>query len=97
MCLFDCDNYNTLRGDTFKKIKAVDKIELDTGNKLQKLKILLSDRSLKSLNMLVKYINGIFEICTEREKESLSLYLYIFISLIQQISKCALNFLFTLK
>ena len=35
MCLFDCDNYNTLRGDTFKKIKAVDKIELDTSNKLQ--------------------------------------------------------------
>ena len=35
MCLFDCDNYKTLRGDTFKKIKAVDKIELDTSNKLQ--------------------------------------------------------------
>ena len=36
--LFDSGNY-ILRQDTFKKIKAIDNIELDTGNKLQKLKI----------------------------------------------------------
>ena len=33
--LFDCDNYNDLRQDIFKKIKAVDKIELDTGNSFE--------------------------------------------------------------
>ena len=49
--IFDCDNYNALRQDTFKKIKAVDNIELDNGNKLQKLKILVSDGSLKCLNI----------------------------------------------
>ena len=48
--LFDCDNYNTSRQDIFKKIKLVYNIELDNGNKLQKLKILLSDGSLKSLS-----------------------------------------------
>ena len=32
--LFDCDNYNTLSQDAFKKVKAIDNIELDTGNKL---------------------------------------------------------------
>ena len=31
--LFDCDNYNALRQDTFKKIKAIGNIELETGNK----------------------------------------------------------------
>ena len=35
--LVDCDSYNTLRHDTFKKIKANDNVGLDTGNKLQKL------------------------------------------------------------
>ena len=28
--LFDCDNYSTLRQDTFKKIKTIDNTELDT-------------------------------------------------------------------
>ena len=51
--LFDCDNYNALRHDTFKKIKAVDNIELNTGNNIQKLKVLLSDGSLKSSIYLV--------------------------------------------
>ena len=37
--LFDCDNYKALRQDTFKNIKGVDNTELNTGNKLQKLKI----------------------------------------------------------
>ena len=33
--LFDCDNYNTLRQDIFKKVKAtIDSTELDTDNKL---------------------------------------------------------------
>ena len=49
--LFDCDIYNALRQDTFKKIKAVDNTKLNTGNKLQKLKNLLSNVSLKSLNI----------------------------------------------
>ena len=70
--LFDCDNYNTLGQDTFKKIKAIDNIELDTGNRLQKLKILLSDGSLKSLDIFGKYINRIFETRATRERESLS-------------------------
>ena len=52
--LFECDNYNTLRQDTFKKIKAIDNIELDTGNKLQKLKIFLSDGSFKSFSTFGK-------------------------------------------
>ena len=75
--LFDCDNYNALRQDTFKKIKAVDNIELGTGSKLQKLKILLSDGSLKSLSIFGKYTNGIFETRTTREKESLSYTIYL--------------------
>ena len=45
----------------WKKIKAIDNIELDTRNKLQKLKFLLWDGSLKSLHIFSKYINGIFE------------------------------------
>ena len=52
--LFDWNNYNTLRQDTFKKTKAIDSIKLDIGNKLQKFKILLSDGSLKSLNIFGK-------------------------------------------
>ena len=32
---FDCDNYDTLRQDTLKKIKAIDSIELDTDSKIQ--------------------------------------------------------------
>ena len=75
--LFDCDNYNTLRQDTVKKIKAIDNIELDTGSKLQKLKILLSDGSLKSLNTFGKYMNGTFENRTTREKENLSYTMYL--------------------
>ena len=51
--LFDCDNFNVLRQDTFKKIKAIDNIELDIG-KLQKRKILLLERLLKSLNIFGK-------------------------------------------
>ena len=51
--LFDFDNYNALGHNTFKKIKAVDNIELNTGNNIQKLKILLSDGSLKSSIYLV--------------------------------------------
>ena len=39
--LFHLHNYNILRQDTFKKIKTIDNIKLDTDNKLQKLKILL--------------------------------------------------------
>ena len=66
--LFDCNNYNTLRQDIFKKIRAIDNTELDTGNKLQKLKILLSDGYLKSLNIFGKYINGIFGTRATREK-----------------------------
>ena len=42
-------------------MKAIDNIELDTRNKLQKLKFLLWDGSLKSLNIFSKHINGIFE------------------------------------
>ena len=42
--------------DIFKKIKAIDNIELDTDKKLQKLKKLLLDGSLKSLNIFGKYI-----------------------------------------
>ena len=72
--LFDCDNYNTLRQDKFKKIKAIDDIEFDTGNKLQKLKILLLDECLKSLSILGKYIKGVFETSTTREKESLYIF-----------------------
>ena len=75
--LFECDNYNALRQHTFKGIKAIDNIELDTGNKLQKLKILLSDGSLKSLNIFGKYIYGIFELCITREKENLSYTMYL--------------------
>ena len=88
--LFDCDNYKALRQDTFKKIKAVDNIELNTGNKLQKLKIFISDGSLKSLNMFGKYINGIFESRTTREKESMSYTIYfqnIAIKLLTQVIK----------
>ena len=51
--LFDCDNFNAFRQDTFKKIKAIDNIELDIG-KLQKRKILLLERLLKSLNIFGK-------------------------------------------
>ena len=52
--LFDCDNYNTLRQDIFKKVKAtIDSTELDIDNKLQKQKILLTDGSLKYLNIPV--------------------------------------------
>ena len=52
--LFDCDNYNTLRQDIFKKVKAtIDSTELDIDNKLQKQKILLPDGSLKYLNIPV--------------------------------------------
>ena len=52
--LFDSDNYNTLRQDIFKKVKAtIDSTELDTDNKLQKQKIILSDGSLKYLNIPV--------------------------------------------
>ena len=52
--LFDCDNYNTLRQDIFKKVKAtIDSTELDTDNKLQKQKILLSYGSLKYVNIPV--------------------------------------------
>ena len=43
--LFDCDNHKTLQ----ICLKAIDNVELDTGNKLQKLKFLLSGGSLKSL------------------------------------------------
>ena len=75
--LFDCDHYNVLRQDTFKKIKAIDNVELDTDSKLQKLKILLSDGSLKSLNTFCKYTNEIFETRTAREKESFSYTIYI--------------------
>ena len=75
--LFDCDNYKALQQDAFKTIAAIDNIELDTNNKLQKLKILQSDGSLKSLNIFGKYINGIFETRTTREKESLSYTLYL--------------------
>ena len=75
--LFDCDNYNTVRQDIFKKIKVIDNIELDTSSKLQKLQILLRDGSLKSLGTFGKYINGIFETCTAREKESLSYTTYL--------------------
>ena len=42
----------------WKKMKAIDNIELDTRNKLQKLKFLLWDGSLKSVNIFSKYING---------------------------------------
>ena len=42
--------------DTFKRIKAVDNIELDTGNKWKKLKKLLLDQSFKSLKIFDKYI-----------------------------------------
>ena len=75
--LFECDNYNALRQHTFKEIKTIDNIELDTGNKLQKLKILLSDGSLKFLNIFGKYIYGIFEARTTREKENLSYTMYL--------------------
>ena len=75
--LFDCNNYNTLQQDTFKKIKAIDNIELDTGNKVQKLKFLLSDGSLKYPNIFGKYMNGIFDIRTTREKETLSYTIYL--------------------
>ena len=70
--LFDCDNCNTLRQDTLKKIKAIDNNELDTRNKLQKPKILLSDGSVKPLIISGKYINRGFQTRAPREKESLS-------------------------
>ena len=54
--LFGCDNYNVLRQDTLKKINAIGNIELDTSNRLQKLKFLLSDGYLKSLNKFDQYI-----------------------------------------
>ena len=38
----------------FKNIKAIDNIKLGTGNKLQELKLLLSDGSLKSLDIFGK-------------------------------------------
>ena len=60
-----------------KRLKAVDNIELDTGNKLQRLKILLPDRFLKSLKIFGKYINGIFETGTTGEKDSFSYTLYL--------------------
>ena len=77
--LIDYDNYNALRRawrysfmrqDTFKKVKTLNNIEFDTGNKLQKR--WKSDGSFKSLKMFGKYIHGIFETRVTREKESLS-------------------------
>ena len=75
--LFDCDNCNTLRQDALKKIKAVDNIELNTSIKLQKLKILLSDGSLKSFDTLGKYMTGIFETRTRKGKGELVLNIYL--------------------
>ena len=74
--LFDSDNYNTLRQDTFKKIKAIDNIELDTGNTLRKLKFLLSDGSLKSRNIFGKYINGIWKPIQEKRRACLTPYIF---------------------
>ena len=54
--LFGCDKYNVLRQDALKKIKAIDNVELDNSNRLQKLKFLLPDGYLKSLNEFGKYI-----------------------------------------
>ena len=84
--LFGCDNYDTLRQDIFKKIKVVDSTKLDTV-KLQKLKILLMDRSFKSLNIFSHYIYGIFENLTTGERRvCLIPYIFNLISGTSQLS-----------
>ena len=61
--LFDCDNYYTLWHDTLKRIRTIDNSELYTGNKLQKLKVLLLDRSLKSINIFGIQIQNLVYLC----------------------------------
>ena len=65
--LFYCDNYHTLRQDTLTKIKAIDSIELDTGNKLQTTKIILSDGSLKSVSIYL--VNTLMELLKPVQQE----------------------------
>ena len=69
--------YDTFRQDTLKKIKAIYNIKLDTGKKLQKLRILPSYGSLKPINIFSKYMNGIFEARITREEGSLSNTIYL--------------------
>ena len=64
-------------------MKAIDSTKLGAGNNLQKLKIILSDRSLKSLSIFGQDINIIFETCTTKElltpwynKKKIELVLY---------------------
>ena len=59
--IFSCDNYTESRNDTFKFIKEIDNIDLQKGNKLQKLHIFFSHSSLKALNAIGKFIKQAFE------------------------------------
>ena len=58
---YDCGNYNNLQQNTIKKIKGNwFRWILDTGNKLQKLKGLQLDGSLKSVSIFVQYAKKFF-------------------------------------
>ena len=55
--LFDCDNYSTLRQDTFKKIKTIDNTELDTRATFR------FDKSAKNVNKWLQKQEKTFLIC----------------------------------
>ena len=73
LILFDC---------TFKKIKAIDNIELNTGKKLSYKKLKFSYPMVFEIRQYIgKYINWVFETRTTREKKSLSYTIYLWFNM----------------
>ena len=58
---FSCNKHYNIRKKVFNDINAADNIKFQIGNKVQKLKLLLAEGSLKPLNILGRFSMRTFE------------------------------------
>ena len=59
--IFICNKYDNIRREAFNDINEVDNIKLQIGNKVEKLKLLSAEGSLKALNMFGQFLMRAFE------------------------------------
>ena len=59
--IFICNKYDNIRREVFNDINEVDNIKLQIGNKVEKLKLLSAEGSLKALNMFGQFLMRAFE------------------------------------
>ena len=59
--IFSCNKYDKIRSKVINNINGVDNIKLQIGYKVEKVKLLFAEGSLKALNIFGQFLMRAFE------------------------------------